>query len=144
MGVHAARERTTLRVVLEGGLRPVPGGAWIPDTCRQRDDPRSPCAGAAACWRCSPPARRPPGARRLGHPEARFFPDRRLPRTILRLEAASDRVDGRVVALYSAALRTDVPARSALRLPETTWGLDRLRVTLAPDDVVRVDLSERR
>ena len=133
---------THVRVVLEGGLRPV-GGALVPDTCRSATI-QIPVRGRCRVLAVLPAGEAVPAALVAEHPEARFFPDRRTPRTILRLEAQDTIGDGRVVAMYAGSLRTDVPARSVLRLPTAAWGLDRLRVVLDPEETVKVDLSKRR
>jgi hypothetical protein len=139
--VEFAPFRTThARVVFEGGLRPV-GGAFVPDTCRSATL-RIPVRGTTRLVVTLPKGRVAPEAIVAEHPGALFFPDRRTPKTLLRRVSALDLADGRTLALYSAPFRTDVPSSAVLRLPEKTWGLDRLHLALGPDTTGRLDLSK--
>jgi hypothetical protein len=129
---------THARLLLPDGLT-LPDGDLVPDTCRAAVV-RVPVDGTVRLWLTLPAGARPPASLVAEHTEATRFPDRRRPRTVLRAQAHS-RTGAVSIVLYSAPCRTDVPPRAALRLPAPRWGLDRLRVTLAPGASVHLDLA---
>lgn len=130
---------THVRLVLPDGVAAV-DGALVPDTCREATV-RVAVHGQVRLVLTMPPKVPAPATVVADHVDAKVFPDLRMPRTVFRRMTALN-VGDKEVALYVAAMRTDVPPRVALRLPVRVWGLDRLRVTLDPKDEVRLDLSK--
>ncbi|MCC7136822.1 MAG: c-type cytochrome [Planctomycetes bacterium] len=130
---------THVRLVLPDGVAAV-DGALVPDTCREATV-RVAVHGQVRLVLTMPPKVPAPATVVADHVDAKVFPDLRMPRTVFRRMTVLN-VGDKEVALYVAAMRTDVPPRVALRLPVRVWGLDRLRVTLDPKDEVRLDLSK--
>jgi cytochrome c peroxidase len=130
---------THARVLLEGGLEP-DGGSLVPDTCREAVL-RVPVRGSARLLVTFRLGAVVPDALVLEHPKASFRARGRTPRTLLRRESLTAAPDGRPQALYSAPLRTDVPATAVLRLPVPAWGLERLTLAFSADETRTLDLS---
>jgi hypothetical protein len=129
---------THVRVQLPDGIEPI-GGSMVPDTCRDATI-ALPVAGTVRMLITMPKGVEAPAAVVADYVEARVFPNRHRPRSVLRRESSLV-VGEKELAVYSAPFRTDVPPRVSLRLPIKAWGVDRLRITLDPRDDARLDLS---
>lgn len=135
---YAPLSWTHARIELPDGILPQ-GGGLVPDTCRAATIV-VPVRGRARVLLTLPVKVGAPSALVFDHERAQLFPDRRVPRTMLRREALME-VGDKVLALYSAPLRTDLPSQGVLRLPVMTWGVDRLRYELSFLMPIRLDLT---
>ena len=130
---------THVRVVLPDGLR-AETGALVPDTCREAVI-AVPVHGRVHLLVTLPAGVAAPPTIVAVHVDAQVFPDRRRPRTVFRPEGMTKAGD-KLVALYGAPERTDVPPRVLLHLPVRAWGMDQLHLTLDPARTTRLDLSK--
>jgi len=129
---------THVRLLLADGVEPF-AGSMVPDTCRDATIV-VPVQGKVRMLVTMPKGVAAPTAVVAEYVEAKIFPDRRRPRSILRRESSLV-VGEKEVAVYTAPFRTDLPPRVSVRLPVPAWGMERLRATLDPREEYRLDLS---
>jgi cytochrome c peroxidase len=128
---------THVRLVLEGGLQPE-GGCWIPDVCKEARL-SIPICGTGHLRVNLPAGEAVPEMLELVHDGAKFFPDRRRARTLLRKEAIVE-TGGRSIVVYAGLVRTDVDPASTLIVPPglTSGGLPTVKLTMGPTSTTSV------
>lgn len=131
-------DRTHVRIVLPDGL-PITDGALIPDTCR-KTSLRVPVKGRVALLVSAPKGAVAPDTLVAEHLWGNAIPGHTAPRTRLqatrRLEVGSAQL-----VRYEGWMRTDVPARVALRLPGDRAGLNAPELVLRAGEELRVSLT---
>lgn len=105
---------THVRLGLPHGLQPEEG-CWVPDTCREAEIV-VPVRGRGRLEVVARAGLVLPEVVELEHPQARTWPDHRIPRTTLRLEDVRGPPGSRI-ATYAGPIRTDVPIESVLVAP---------------------------
>jgi cytochrome c peroxidase len=127
---------THTRIVIGHDLEAV-GGSLVPDTCREATI-RVRVVGRAVLTFTLPADVVPPERIEALHTRAKFFPQRRYPRTVLQRVGVVG-VGGRQIVRFEAPCRTDVPPSVQLDLP----GLGPLAfVELFADAEIRLDLTK--
>jgi hypothetical protein len=100
--------RTThVRIRLEPGMRPVVGGAWIPDACEEAEV-RLPLRGVGRLDVRFPRGEEPPATILLHGEGETVFPDHVLPTMKLHLMDSRTTDDGVVLGRYAGEVRSDM------------------------------------